>query len=78
MDMLKTEHKDVQLKGLIPKNYFSAENLVVVLGTDTTTVLSTTKTYTTDWAMFFTIGYGKITMVQTYMDTNAIAKAFLP
>ena len=76
--MLQTEHKDVQLKNFIPKNYFSSQNLVVVLGTDTATVLSTGKTYTTDWTMFFTIVNGKITMVQTYMDTNAIAKAFIP
>ena len=77
-NMLQTEHKDVQLKNFIPKNYFSSQNLVVVLGSDTATVLSTGKTYTTDWTMFFTIINGKITMVQTYMDTNAIAKAFIP
>ena len=76
--MFQSESKSVQLKNFIPKNYFSSQNLVVVLGSDTATVLSTGKTYTTDWTMFFTITDGKISMVQTYMDTNAIAKAFIP
>lgn len=76
--MFQSESKSVQLKNFIPRNYFSAQNLVVVLGSDTATVLTTGKTYSTDWTMFFTISDGKISMVQTYMDTNAIAKAFLP
>jgi len=76
--MFQSESKGVQLKNFIPRNYFSAENLVVVLGSDTATVLTTGKTYSTDWTMFFTITDGKISMVQTYMDTNAIARAFIP
>ena len=74
--MLQSETNSLHLKGLIPKTYFASQNLVVVLGSDSATVLTTGKTYTTDWAMFFTILDGKISMVQTYMDTNAIAKAF--
>lgn len=76
--MFQSEAKTVQLKHFIPRNYFSSNNLVVVLGSDSATVHTTGKTYNTDWAMFFTITEGKISMVQTYMDTNAIAKAFLP
>jgi ketosteroid isomerase-like protein len=75
--MFQSETKQVQLKHFIPRNYFSSQNLVVVLGSDTADVLSTGKSYTTDWAMFFTLDEGKITRVQTYMDTNAIAKAFI-
>ncbi len=75
--MLGSEAKTVQLKNFIPRNYFASQNLVVVLGSDSATVLTTGKTYSTDWTMFFTILDGKISMVQTYMDTNAIAKAFL-
>jgi ketosteroid isomerase-like protein len=74
--MFGSEAKTVQLMNFIPKNYFASQNLVVVLGSDSATVLSTGKTYSTDWTMFFTILDGKISMVQTYMDTNAIAKAF--
>ncbi len=76
--MFNSESKSVQLKNFIPRNYFASQNLVVVLGSDSATVLTTGKTYSTDWAMFFTILDGKISMVQTYMDTNAIAKAFTP
>lgn len=76
--MFGSETKSVQLKNFIPRHYFSSQNLVVVLGSDTATVLTTGKTYSTDWSMFFTILDNKISMVQTYMDTNAIAKAFLP
>ncbi len=76
--MFESEAKTVQLKHFIPRTYFSSHNLVVVLGSDSATVKSTGKTYSTDWTMFFTITEGKISMVQTYMDTNAIAKAFIP
>ncbi len=76
--MFQSEYKTVQLKNFIPRNYFSSQNLVVVLGSDSATVLSTGKTYSTDWTMFFTFSDGKISMIQTYMDTNAIAKAFVP
>ena len=76
--MFQSENKFVQLKNFIPKNYFASQDLVVVLGSDSATVLSTGKSYSTDWTMFFTFSDGKISMVQTYMDTNAIAKAFVP
>src|SRR5438045_3572127 len=65
--MFGSEAKTVQLKNFIPRNYFSSQNLVVVLGSDSATVLTTGKTYSTDWTMFFTILDGKISMVQTYM-----------
>ncbi len=76
--MLTSEHKLVQLKNFTPTNYFGAHDLVVVLGSDSAAVLTTGKSYSTDWTMFFTLSNGKITKVQTYMDTNAIAKAFMP
>jgi uncharacterized protein len=77
MKMFGTELKKLQLAGLIPKDFFAAKDLVVVLGSDSATVLETGKTYNTDWTMFFTISEGRISRVQTYMDTNAIAKAFV-
>ena len=68
----------VTLTSFTPKMFFSKDDMVVVLGSDSATVKATQKSYETDWTMAFTLSNSKITSVQVYMDTNAIAKAFQP
>lgn len=74
--MLAIQAKTIHVKTFVPKTFCTNENTVVVLGHDTVDVLPTGKTYTTEWVQAFTLANGKITNVQVYMDTNAIAKAF--
>jgi ketosteroid isomerase-like protein len=77
-EMLEKEGKMLKVQNFTPTTFFSNENMVIVLGYDTTLVNETQKTYYTDWTMAYTINENElISKVQTYMDTNAIAKAFI-
>lgn len=66
----------IKVESFVPKKMCASDDLVVVLGVDTVLVLSTNKTYVEDWAQAFTLKDGKVTNVQVYMDTKAIADAF--
>ena len=68
--------QSIRLTAFTPENFFSNENMVVVLGTDTAEVIATGKSYTSAWVQAFTLKDRKITHVQVYMDTLTIAKAF--
>lgn len=67
----------LSLKKFLPEKMCTNEDTVVVLGHDTADVVPTGKTYSTDWAQAFTLKDGKIIHVQVYLDTKAIADAFL-
>jgi ketosteroid isomerase-like protein len=75
--MFGKEGAMVKVTSFTPTTFFSNDTMVIVLGSDSANVVSTGKAYSTDWTMAFTLNNGKITKVQTYMDTNAIAKAFV-
>jgi uncharacterized protein len=77
LEMFKKEGEMVKVTSFTPETFFAHDNMVVVLGADSANVIATGKSYTTEWTMAFTLNGGKITQVQTYMDTNAVAKAFL-
>ena len=76
LEMFKKEGEMVKVTSFTPETFFANGDMVVVLGADSASVISTGKSYTTEWTMAFTLSNGKITEVQTYMDTNAIAQAF--
>jgi ketosteroid isomerase-like protein len=50
---------------------------VVVLGHDVAYVIETGKTYSTDWVQAYIFKDEKIIEVQVYLDTKAIADAFV-
>ena len=77
VEMLLKEKFELDLLYFTPQKFFTNDTQVTVLGKDSATVKHTGKTYTTDWNMHFSLYNGKITSVQTYMDTEAIAKAFI-
>lgn len=76
--MLTLLGRHIRLKAFTPQKFFSNENAVAVFGCDTAEAVSTGKIYTSDWVQLFTLNDGKITRVQVYMDTLAIARAFTP
>ena len=76
--MFALEAKFLQMKSFEPKVFCTAPDQVVVLGSDSATAVTTGKTYVSDWVQAFTLSKGKITGVQVYMDTHAIAQAFAP
>lgn len=75
-EMFGKEAKLLQVKQFNITGFAQNENQVLALGNDTTEVISTGKTYTTDFVMCFTLSNGLVTAVQVYMDTNEIAKDF--
>ena len=75
--MLALEAKLVKVTSFEPGTYFSTDDQVAVLGQDSAIVLETNKTYSTEWVMVFNINSdSKISRIQTYMDTEAVAHAF--
>jgi len=68
--------QSIRLRSFIPEKFFTNENMVVVLGSDTAEVITTAKSYTSTWVQAFTLKDQKIIHVQVYMDTLTIAKAF--
>ena len=70
--------QSIRLKAFTPEKFFSDENKVIVLGSDTAEVITTGKSYTSTWVQAFTLNDSKIVHVQVYMDTLTIANAFHP
>ena len=66
----------IKLKVFTPENFFTNDNMVVVLGSDTAEVISTGKSYTSTWVQAFTLKDNKVVHVQVYLDTLTIANAF--
>ncbi|MEO8764226.1 MAG: nuclear transport factor 2 family protein [Ginsengibacter sp.] len=63
------------IKQFSPERMFSHDDTVLVLGHDIAEVITTGKTYSTDWVQAFTFKDGKITHVKVYLDTKSIADA---
>ena len=68
--------QSIKLKAFTPENFFTNDNMVVVLGSDTAEVISTGKSYTSTWVQAFTLKDSKVVHVQVYLDTLTIANAF--
>ena len=74
--MFTVIRQSITLKSFTPEKFFTNENMVVVIGSDTAEAISTGKSYTSTWVQAFTLKDQKIIHVQVYMDTQTIAKAF--
>jgi ketosteroid isomerase-like protein len=74
--MFTVINQSIRLKSFIPEHFFSNENMVVVIGSDTAEAIATGKSYTSTWVQAFTLKDQKIVHVQVYIDTQSIAKAF--
>ena len=70
--------QSIRLKNFTPEKFFTNDDMVVVLGSDTAEVIATGKSYTSTWVQSFTLKDRKIIHVQAYFDTLAIAHAFHP
>ena len=76
--MFALQTANIKIKSFVPEKFCVNEDTVVVLGNDTVEVIPTGKSYHTDWVQAFTLRGGLITEVMVYIDSNVIAKAFLP
>lgn len=76
MKMFTLVAQTIQIKTFTPKTFLSKDDMVVVIGSDDADVISTGKSYSSDWVYVFILKDKKITQVQAYIDTLEIAKAF--
>lgn len=68
--------QSIRVKEFIPEKFFTNDDMVVVLGSDTAEVITTGKSYTSSWVQAFTLKDGRISHVQVYLDTLTIGNAF--
>jgi len=68
--------KTIKIKGFHPKQILHSGDSVVVIGCDEADVISTGKSYLSEWVYVYTIKNKKITHVQVYLDSLLLAKAF--
>ncbi len=59
-----------------PREFIAQGDKVAVLGSFTATVISTGRTYSSEWVHIFTLSDGKITDFLELFDTAAAEKAF--
>jgi len=78
MKMFAIQASVISIKEFIPEKICTNDDTVVVLGHDNVDVNSTGKTYSTHWVQSYIFRDGKITNVEVYMDTKAVADAFAP
>ena len=78
MKMFSIINSTIEMKEFIPLKFVSSGDTVVVMGHDEVKVKSTGKIYKTDWVQAFTFKDQKVIDVQIYLDSLAIARAFLP
>lgn len=75
--MFAIQATTLSIKKFVPEKICTNEDTVVVFGHDEVDVVATGKAYSTDWVQSFTLKDGKIIHVHVYLDTKAIADAFL-
>lgn len=78
MKMFAIQATTVSIEAFSPDKFCTNKDTVVVLGHSRMQVVSTSKSYSTDWVRSYTFKNGKITDVRVYLDTRIIAEACQP
>ncbi|HEY5407057.1 MAG TPA: nuclear transport factor 2 family protein [Ginsengibacter sp.] len=76
--MFAIQATTISIKKFLAEKICTNDDTVMVAGCDAADVVATGKTYSTDWVQSFTFKEGKIIHVKAYLDTKALADAFLP
>lgn len=77
-EFLTKLNESIEFTQLDPREFISAGDNVVVLGSYSARAKATGSDYTTDFAMVWAFQNGKIVKVQSFQDTAAEAAAFVP
>lgn len=78
MKMFAILSTTLSIKKFEPVKACTNEDTVIVIGHDVADVISTGKSYSSEWAHVFTLKDGKIVNVNVFLDTKTIAEAFVP
>ena len=73
--VLKKASKEVEMKYPTPPEFVAQGDRVLVVGFATGRIKATNKTFQDDWVFDITVRDGKVTNIQEYIDTQALARA---
>ena len=74
-DALSKANKSVEMSYPKPPEFIAQEDRVLAVGSATGTINATGKPFVDNWVFDVTVRNGKVTRIQEYIDTQALAKA---
>ena len=72
---LKKASKEVEMKYPKPPEFVAQGDRVLVVGVATGKIKATNKAFKDEWVFDITVRDGKLTRIQEYIDTQALARA---
>jgi uncharacterized protein len=73
--VLRKAAEEIETTYSKPPEFVAQGGRVLVVGVATGKIKATTKTFKDDWVFDITVRNGKLTKIQEYIDTQALAKA---
>ena len=73
--VLKKASKEVEMKYPKPPEFVAQGDRVLVIGVATGKIKATNKAFKDEWVFDITVRDGKLTRIQEYIDTQALARA---
>ena len=74
-DVLQKASKEVEMTYPKPPEFVAQGDRVFVIGVATGTIKATKKAFKDEWVFDITVRDGKLTRIQEYIDTQALAQA---
>ena len=74
-DVLGTASKEVKMTYPEPPHFIAQGDRVIVVGGATGTINATGKPFKDEWVFDITVRDGKVSRIQEYIDTQALARA---
>ncbi len=74
-DVLQKASEEVETTYPAPPEFVAQGDRVLVVGVATGRIKATNRTFKDDWVFAITVRNGKLTKIQEYIDTQALARA---
>jgi ketosteroid isomerase-like protein len=74
-DVLKKASEEIEMTYPKPPEFVAQGDRVLVIGVATGKIKATNKPFKDDWVFDITVRNGKLTKIQEYIDTQALARA---
>jgi hypothetical protein len=74
-DVLKKASEEIEMTYPKPPEFVAQGDRVLVIGVATGKIKATNKPFKDDWVFDITVRNGKLTRIQEYIDTQALARA---
>jgi uncharacterized protein len=74
-DVLQKASQEIETSYPKPPEFVAQENRVLVIGVATGKIKATNKAFKDEWIFDITVRDGKLTRIQEYIDTQALAQA---